>query len=352
VAEVRPFRALRYDEDVAGPLDTLVAPPYDVISEEERQAYLRRSPYNVVHLTLPDSEEQAGRDFREWVDSGVLRREEPAYWALEQQYTGPDGVERIRRGIVASLKAEPYERRVVLPHERTHRGPKEGRLRLVQAVGAQLEPIFLLYDGPPPVAQPAGAPAIMAQGTRLWPLTQTDAVEEAFADRQLLIADGHHRYETTVEYAQQGGSPWLMAVLVSTTDPGLMIFPTHRLAERFEPSNSLLQAANGDPLAALERLPTDRAAAVVYTRDGTFVAQDGGQLDTALVESLAPEVSYTASADEAIAAVNEGRAAAAFLLRPTRIEDVFAVAERGETMPQKSTYFYPKLVSGLLFQPV
>jgi uncharacterized protein (DUF1015 family) len=353
VAEVRPFRALRYDEDVAGPLDTLVAPPYDVISEEERQAYLRRSPHNVVHLTLPDSEEQAGRDFREWLEAGVLSEEEPAFWALEQQYTGPDGVERIRRGIVASLKAEPYDRRVVLPHERTHRGPKEGRLRLVQAVGAQLEPIFLLYDGLPPVAQPAGAPAIVAEGTRLWPLTETDVIEQAFADRQLVIADGHHRYETAVEFAQQGGSPWLMVVLVSTTDPGLMIFPTHRVAERFEPSNSLLQSANGDPLAALDALPPERAGAVVYTRDGTFLAEDGGRLDTALVESLGPQgVSYTADARRAIAAVDEGRAQAAFLLRATRIEDVFAVAQRGETMPQKSTYFYPKLVSGLLFHPL
>jgi uncharacterized protein (DUF1015 family) len=353
VAEVRPFRALRYDEDVAGPLDTLVAPPYDVISEEERQAYLRRSPHNVVHLTLPDSEEQAGRDFREWLEAGVLHEEEPAFWALEQQYTGPDGVERIRRGIVASLKAEPYDRRVVLPHERTHRGPKEGRLRLVQAVGAQLEPIFLLYDGLPPVAQPAGAPAIVAEGTRLWPLTETDVIEQAFADRQLVIADGHHRYETAVEFAQQGGSPWLMVVLVSTTDPGLMIFPTHRVAERFEPSNSLLQSANGDPLAALDALPPERAGAVVYTRDGTFLAKDGGRLDTALVESLGPQgVSYTADARRAVAAVDEGRAQAAFLLRATPIEEVFAVAQRGETMPQKSTYFYPKLVSGLLFHPL
>jgi hypothetical protein len=132
-----------------------------------------------------------------------------------------------------------------------------------------------------------------------------------------------------------------------------MIFPTHRVAERFEPSNSLLQSANGDPLAALDALPPERAGAVVYTRDGTFLAEDGGRLDTALVESLGPQgVSYTADARRAIAAVDEGRAQAAFLLRATRIEDVFAVAQRGETMPQKSTYFYPKLVSGLLFHPL
>ncbi len=154
MAELRPFAALRYDEERAGPLESLVAPPYDVLSEQERQAYLDKSPYNVVHLTLPDSEEQAARDFTAWREEGVLREEAPAFWALEQDYVGPDGVARTRRGIVASLKAEPYERGVVLPHERTHREAKEGRLRLVRAVGAQLEPIFLLYEGIPPVSQP------------------------------------------------------------------------------------------------------------------------------------------------------------------------------------------------------
>ena len=137
--------------------------------------------------------------------------------------------------------------------------------------------------------------------------------------------------------------------------PGLTIFPTHRTAGRFEASNTVLQAANGsDPRAALESLPGDRPAAVVYTRAGVAVAQGPpGQLDTQLVETLVPgEVGYTAYVDEAIAAVDEGRAEAAFLLRPTRIEDVFAVAKRGEVLPQKTTYFYPKLLSGLLFHPL
>ena len=352
MAEVRPFRSLRYDEGKAGPLEDLVAPPYDVLTDEQRREYLAKSPHNVVHLTLPDSEDAAARDFAAWREDGVLVEEEPSFWALEQEYVGPDGVARIRRGIVASLKAEPYEAGVVLPHERTHREAREGRLRLVKAVGAQLEPIFLLYEGMPPVSQPDGEPTLEVDGTRLWKLAEEDAVVEAFRDRQLLIADGHHRYETTVEYARSGGSPWLMVVLVSTTDPGLMIFPTHRLAERFEPSNSLLLGENGGPIETLSALPSDRAAVVVYAGGKTYVAESEG-LDTRLVESLGPEgVSYTADADEAVAAVDEGRAQAAFLLRPTRIEDVFAVAARGEVMPQKSTYFYPKLVSGLLFHPL
>jgi uncharacterized protein (DUF1015 family) len=352
VAEVRPFRALRYDENVAGSLATLVAPPYDVVTEEERRMYLERSPHNVVRLTLPESESEAATEFEAWQREGVLVEEKPCFWALEQEYTGPDGVARIRRGIVVSLKAEPYERGVVLPHERTHRNVREGRLRLVKAVGAQLEPIFLLYEGLPPIAQPEGDPALEVEGTRLWKLSEVDTIVDAFADRRLLIADGHHRYETTVDFAAQGGSPWVLAVLVSTTDPGLMIFPTHRVAGRFAPRLTLTPA-DRSPAQALEALPSGRAACVVYAGGRTYVAEDGTEPDTALVEALGPEdVRYTPDLEEAVAAVDAGRAEAAFLLRPTPLEQVFAVAERGEVMPQKSTYFYPKLVSGLLFHPL
>jgi hypothetical protein len=145
-----------------------------------------------------------------------------------------------------------------------------------------------------------------------------------------------------------------MVVLVSTSDPGLTIFPTHRTAGRFEASNSLLLEDGNDPRAALESLPGDRPAAVVYTRERVAVAEgEPGQLDTQLVEALVSgDVGYTAYVDEAIAAVDEGRAEAAFLLRPTKIADVFAVAKRGEVLPQKTTYFFPKLLSGLLFHPL
>ena len=351
MAEVKPFRALRYDEATAGPLEQLVAPPYDVVSPEERAALAAQSPYNVVRLTLPDSEEEAARELAAWEAAGIVFREpESTFWALEQEYVGPDGVARTRRGLVTSLRAEPYETRVVLPHERTHRGPKEGRLRLLRAVKAHLEPIFLLYEGVPPFEWQSAAPAIEVEGARLWRLAD-DGVAARFADTQLLIADGHHRYETTVAYAAEGGSPWLMAVLVSTSDPGLTIFPTHRVAERFEPNG--LREVGADPLRALGELAT-RPACVVYAGGRTLVAEGSpDELDTALVERLGPEgVTYTPRAEEAVAAVDDGKAAAALLLRPTRIEDVFAVATRGEVMPQKSTYFYPKLLSGLLFHPL
>src|SRR5881396_3534389 len=199
MAEVKPFSALRYDTGRAGPLEDLVAPPYDVIGPAERERYLARSPYNVVHLTLPDSEDEAGRTLRTWRENGVLATEEPSFWALSQDYVGPDGVARTRTGIVASLRVEPYENGFVLPHERTHSGPKEGRLRLLRATQTQLEPIFLLYEGDA-VRTPEREPDLQSGGDKLWRVDETPD----FSDTQLLIADGHHRYETALAYAAEG----------------------------------------------------------------------------------------------------------------------------------------------------
>jgi uncharacterized protein (DUF1015 family) len=359
MAEVKPFRAVRYGER-AGRLDALVAPPYDVISPEERERFQARSPYNVVRLTLPDDEAEAGRLWSRWLDEGVLTGDhEPACWWLSQDYVGPDGVERTREGLVAALRAEPYENRVVLPHERTHRGPKEGRLRLLRAVQAQVEPLFFLYEGPPPAERPKREPDLRVEDTRLWRI-DSGGVAEAFADRQLLIADGHHRYETALAYNQEAGTPesaYVLAVLVSLDDPGLMIFPTHRVFadEPVEPLPADERLPDAEhALAALDELPRERAAAVVYRRGRAELAVDGeGELDVRLVDRLGHAgISYTPDWREAVSAVDAGEAAVAVLMRPTRIEDVFAVAQRGETMPQKSTYFYPKLVSGLLFLPL
>jgi uncharacterized protein (DUF1015 family) len=358
MAEVKPFRAVRYGER-AGPLEALVAPPYDVISPDEREELKARSPYNVVHLTLPDDEAEAGRRWSTWRAEGVLAdEEEPACWWLSQDYVGPDGIARTREGLVAALRAEPYENRVVLPHERTHRGPKEGRLRLLRETRAQLEPLFFLYEGPPPALRPDDEPDLEAEGAKLWQLSIPGThVGEAFTDRQLLIADGHHRYETALAYHQETGtakSAYVLAVLVSLEDPGLMIFPTHRVfaSEPSEPLSTEDRLPNPErALAALDKLPRDRAAAVVYRPGDAELAVDGeGELDVRLVDRLGHEgISYTPDWQEAVRAVDSGEAAVAVLMRPTRIEDVFAVAQRGETMPQKSTYFYPKLVSGLLF---
>ena len=338
MARIRPFRALRYD---VPDLAVVVAPPYDVISEEDRADYLARSPYNVVHLTLPDSEEQAARDLASWQEEGVLVRDaEPSYWWLSQDYVGPDGVSRRRDGFVASLHAEPYENRVILPHERTHAGPKEGRLRLLQATRTQLEPLFFLWDGTIEI-DGLGRPDLEVDGDRLWRLDPEfgDALTEELADAQLLIADGHHRYETALAF---GESPWLLAVIVPTDQEGLTIFPTHRVARS-------VNGVAGTPIDP----PGDELPGVVLYRDGRYELVEGEGLDPEIVDALKPEgVTYTPQRREAVAAVDRGDAEAAFLLRPTRIEDVWEVAERGDVMPQKSTFFYPKLTSGLLFHPL
>ena len=338
---VRPFSALRYDPAVAGPLDGLVAPPYDVIDVEARLGYLARSPYNVVHLTLPDSPADAGTALADWRAEGALVEAPESYWWVRQDYRGPDGVERTREGFAAAVEAVPYSARQVLPHERTHAGPKAGRLDLLRATGTQLEPIFLLYDAEPLLERPRSKPAMdVEEGgvrTRVWPVE----AGELSLDVPLLIADGHHRYETAVAYREEHpAATHTLAILVSSRAAGLEIFPTHRIVQH-------VGNVPGEEVDA-------PAGGVTLYRSGKYLrVRTDDDFGPRVVESFQPEgVSYTAYADEAVAAVDRGDAEAAFLLEPVTVDQVAAFAERGETMPQKSTFFYPKLTSGLLLFPL
>lgn len=365
MADVRPFRALRYDEEAAGPLERLVAPPYDVISPAQRTDLRGRSPHNIVHLTLPDSEGEAATTLTDWRERRVLVEDaEPAVYVVEQSFTGPDGVARTRTGLVASVRAEPYERGTILPHERTHAGPKEGRLRLLRAVRTQLEPIFLLHDGPAPVRRPDRPADLEVEDTRMWRVEDEGAVAAAFTEQQLLIADGHHRYETSLAFHAEQGTPesaWTLAMLVSSEDPGLAIFPTHRVFARRPDGDATLEAevaasheSAEAALAALGEVDRDRPAAVRLTADTAEVIVGApGQLDVEMLDPLGHDgISYTPRAEEAAGTVTTGEAEVAYLLRPLRVEDVFTVARRGVVMPQKSTYFYPKLISGLVLHPL
>lgn len=353
MADVRPFRAVRY----ASPSPYVTAPPYDVLDESQRAELRARDPHNVVRLTCDPDEPAAGRRFRAWLDEGILVRDDTlAVWVLEQDVSEDAGVGRTRTGIAASLRAEPYSTGVVLPHERTHAGTRRRRLRLLRAAQAQLEPLFFLYDGSPPLAVPDRPPDVDVGDTRLWRIDGDQGIADAFAGTQLLIADGHHRYETAVAFADEGGGDRLLAVLVSTDDPGLAILATHRVFTG-RPDLDLDGEAFDSPEAALEALsrePFDRSAAVLVRPDATrLVRGEPGELDAELVERFGRNgIGYTPDAGDAIARVRGGEADCAFLLRATRIEDVFDHARRGVTMPPKSTYFFPKLVSGLLFHPV
>jgi uncharacterized protein (DUF1015 family) len=358
MAVLEPFRAVRYT-GAAGSLADLVAPPYDAVTSEERDRLFTRSPYNVVHLTLPESVDEAGRLYRDWLEEGILSQEdEPAAWLLVEEYVGPDGVARERRGVVVSLAVEPYESRGVLPHERTHPRIREERLRLLRATRAQPEPIFLLHEGRLGVETLEREPDLRADGSRLWRLRDPDLGE--LSGSELLIADGHHRYESAIELGEElgGDRARIMALVVPTADPGLHVFPTHRM---FSGRPDLAELGAGrrfegveEALQALTAYPHGRSAAVAYRTVGTELVEGGEEeFDVELVDRYGFDgISYTPDSETAIAAVDRGDADVAFLLRGPRVEDVFAVARRGERMPPKSTYFFPKPLSGLLFHSV
>jgi uncharacterized protein (DUF1015 family) len=313
-----------------------------VIGPERREEIAARSPYNIVHLTLADDPTAAGKTLAQWRSEGVLREEEPALWWIEQTYTGPDGVTRTREGIAGGIEATPYSAGQVLPHERTHEGPKAGRLALLRATNTQLEPIFLLYDADPPVARPAGDPELEVEDdgvrTRMWRLP----AEELGLPGPLLIADGHHRYETAVAYRDEHPeATHTFAVLVSMRSPGLEIFPTHRIVVELE-----------DEPDGLMTSTWDQGSLALYREGSFFRMESTDELDAREVDRYAHEFEYTPNAEEAISAVDAGLHPAAFLVRAPTVQQVAEFAKRGETMPQKSTFFYPKLTSGLLLFPL
>jgi uncharacterized protein (DUF1015 family) len=415
--DVQPLRALRYEPSVVGPLDDVVAPPYDVIDDAQRAELLARSPYNVVAVDLPrgdaDPYRTAGELFESWQLQGALVRDrEPAIWAHTQEYVGPDGVSRTRRGFFARVRIEPYGPGAVRPHERTHPGPKEDRLRLTRATRANTSPIFSLYSDPsqqawqalePATADPPWGEVRDGDGTlhRLWRVSDPEAiavVQRAAQAGELLIADGHHRYETMQAYAEEVGGEgdhrYILMCLVALEDPGLTVFPTHRvvsgldadrqerLAEALrrdfeveevsiehiapEPGTGPLEIGYIDShfqrpfrLRLREQSLADRALA------GHSDAYR--QLDTGVLEALVLKgalglsdediahfngLFYARDTAEAIEMVRSGAYDAAFLVRPTPVEQVRAVAAAGENMPPKSTFFYPKLLTGLLFNPL
>jgi len=413
MAEIQPLRALHYDLDRTGGLQNVVAPPYDVIDEDQRRELERRSPFNVVRIDLPtgaDPYDAAAQLLAGWRTEGVITRDDtPALWALEQDFTGPDGRRRTRRGFFARVRVEDYGPGRIRPHERTHPGPREDRLRLTRATRANLSPIFSLYSDPSGQAwnalerardsEPWGT-STDDDGTenRIWRIGDPEAVETvtaALADTELLIADGHHRYETARVYAEEiggeGDHRYVLMCLVALEDPGLTVFPTHRLLKGLTSAQheGLATAIRGD-FEIQELTSTDELAPAPsnsvrfgyidahFRRPFTLTLKDDSiadaalpdhaepyrRLDTAVLEALILKgalgmtehdidhlagLGYARSFGEALHSVERGEYDAAFFMAPTPIERVQAVAEAGENMPPKSTYFFPKVPTGLLF---
>ena len=283
MADVQPLKTLRYEPDAVGGLEAVIAPPYDVIDDQDRARLLEKSPFNVVEIDLPQSANggdpysHAREKLDEWREEGVVIREsEPALWALQQEYTAPDGERRTRRGFFARVRVEDYGAGRIRPHERTHPGPKEDRLRLTRATRANLSPIFSLFPDPDDAAEqalaratdePPFATASDQDGTRntLWRIGEPEQIAElqgALAAAELLIADGHHRYETARTYAEEiggkGEHSYVLMFLVSLSDPGLTVFPTHRLLDNLK--DSAVQEKLGSALKRdfdVERIEAD-----------------------------------------------------------------------------------------------
>jgi uncharacterized protein (DUF1015 family) len=414
MADLQPLRTLRYEPSAVGSLEDVIAPPYDVIDAELRARLAARSPYNVVEIDLPPSYAQAAATMADWQQRGVLIREdEPAVWVLRQDYEAPDGRRRTRTGVLARLRVDEYGPGRIRPHERTHPGPKEDRLNLTRATRTNLSPIFSLFPDPDGAAgrameqvaatEPfASAADLDGTSNTLWRSADEDLVAElqmALADAELLIADGHHRYETARVYADEVGGEgehrYVLMLLCSLSDPGLLVFPTHRLLTGLK-DDTAKQLAIRDALKRdfeIEELSDVReleppAGPVAFGYMDSFHKQpyrvtlkdqaiadkalEGmpaayRRLDTAVLEALVLRgalgmseddishlngLDYSKDLDDAIDAVRTGRADAGFFMRATPVEAVREVAETGESMPPKSTYFYPKVPTGLVFNPL
>jgi len=344
-----------------------------VLSDADVLRYGRLSPYNVVHLTRPGSDYAgAGRAFDEWLEEGILETDPESMYVHEVEFAG-----RTRVDLIAALRLQPYSDRVVLPHERTHRSPKEDRLALLRATRVALEPLWFLFEGGPTVlpallreavAQPPAATFAGPESTahRFWVISEPSwhaAVRTALADLPLLIADGHHRYETAVVYAEEvGAGPddpagFTLALLTDLADPGLVVLPTHRVLKTGvaitggEPKESLaetLEALRGRLAAGAYRdhrfqvLPLEGEVAVVELHEQVIENILGKR-------SLEDNVLYTRDPEEAVRLVDEGAANAAFFLDAPDLAEVLRVAQKGKTLPQKATYFHPKPPSGMVF---
>jgi uncharacterized protein (DUF1015 family) len=415
MAEIQPLRTLRYDPAVAGSLESVIAPPYDVIDDELRAELAAQSPYNVVEIDLPRGDDpyaHARATLDDWRQRGALVREdEPAIWALRQDYAAPDGSTRTRTGFFARVRVEDYGAGRIRPHERTHPGPKEDRLRLTRATQANLSPIFSLFPDPDGAAAEAlarataGEPFARAsdhEGTAntLWRVADRDliaALESPLSAAELLIADGHHRYETARVYAEEVGGEgdhrYVLMFLCSLSDPGLTVFPTHRLLSGLRDDRAKQEAirdalmrdfdveqvdrdqieppANGGGVAfgymdSFHRTPyrVTLKNQAIADRALEGMPSPYRRLDTAVLEALILKgalemteddishlngLDYSKSLEHARESVESGAADAGFFMRATPVEQVREVAEAGESMPPKSTYFYPKIPTGLVF---
>jgi len=376
VADVRPLRGIRYSPESVPDLGLAVVPPYDVIAEEALDGHRQRSPYNAVRLTRPGADHAEAARVRDgWLAAGALLQDaEPGFYLHEHLF--PAGV---RRGLMGSVRLQPYSDGAVLPHELTHRGPKEDRLALYRATAMAFEPLWFIYQG-----TGTALPGLLAEGFarppdvgftfpenekhRFWRITELawiERVHSALAGLPLLIADGHHRYETALAYAHEvRGDPdssvhFALGLLVDMADPGLHVQPTHRVMRVApvkviggEPAGSLAQVLAGiKGRVAAGHYAAGKFQVLPLEGDLALVEVHRQLIDNMLGKRTAEEgLVYTRDAEEAVRWVDEGKGQAAFFLDSPDLAVVLTLAQEGRTLPQKSTYFAPKPPTGMVFQ--
>ncbi|MEZ0537814.1 DUF1015 domain-containing protein [Caldicellulosiruptoraceae bacterium PP1] len=415
MAEIKAFFGVRYAENID--LDKVICPPYDIISESEREELYQKSPYNIIRIEygkeLPNDNEKenkftrAKKSLDEWLNSGILKKEDKeSLYILEQEFE-VDGVIYKRTGIIALIKLTPFSEGVVIPHEFTLSKPKEERLNLLKATKTNISSIYGLYEDNKKeienilenIKKNKECFSYNGLGTKekIW-IEQDENVinklQSLFYDKKIFIADGHHRYETALEYKKQmeeiyGKNPkadynYVLITLTAIEDPGIVILPTHRvitdsnistqnLIEKLKENFEVIEGRFEDVNENLNK--NKKYSFVVYTSDKKYYfiklkdqkvldkingSKPFKNLDVVILqelilndilgidaENLAKQKSlkYTKDINEAVKMVDEG-AFCAFILNPTLVEELKDVSLNGEKMPQKSTYFYPKLMTG------
>lgn len=421
MAEIKGYKGLRFNCEKAGKIEELVCPPYDIISDQQREEYIKTNPHNIIRLELPkgdDKYNKAAEILKDWLEKGILVKEDkPAIYIYEEEFTAY-GERKAIKGIICRVKLEEFSKGIILPHEFTLSKAKEDRLSLMKATNCNFSQIYSLYmDGGKNTlgkidSLSKSEPDIQLQDNdnvthRMWIIKDEKAIADIcsdFTDRKLYIADGHHRYETALNYrnylreqglAKEGDAcDYQMMMLVDMEHPGLVVFPTHRLVRNLDSFNAerVIDSCkeyfdvtehsdiNTIESTLMELYNQGKKAYAFYCGGSSYkllVLKDTNiikkllpnastatqQLDVTILHTLILEkifgidaenmakqinLTYTKIFDEAISSVQQGNSQCAFILNPTRVSEIREVASNGEKMPQKSTYFYPKMITGLV----
>ena len=422
MAEIKPFRGMRYNTFLAGKIGELCCPPYDIISEEERLGYIAENEYNVIRLELPkeggDVYKTAGEVLDMWRNTGVLVHEiKPAVYIYEEEFNAYNKRSSVK-GIIVRVKVEEFSKGVILPHEFTLSKAKADRFNLMKATNCNFSQIYALYmDEEHTTLKTIDRLSDRKPDQKftdndhvthkLWIITDEKVIEKLvndFADRKLYIADGHHRYETALNYRNycrengisKEGDPqdYQMMYLVDMQHPGLVVFPTHRMVRDLESfdKDEVLKGCEeyfdikkftnvGNINSELaKQYKQGKKAFGFYCGKGEWyllvlkdievmadvlpdLSEASQQLDVSVLHSLILEktmgidkenmanqinLTYTKFFEEAIMKVDKGEFQCSFILNPTRVTEIRDVAAAGEKMPQKSTYFYPKMITGMV----